>query len=119
MALTEYASINEIKRRIENDYEPFLVSPVGGWSDHCLYEWSDIEDILNTVPTVDLTDGRAKGVWLDLDENFETTRPPFATCSCCGGVSYVNILHLRDEVKILTNFCGHCGAELEYKGELK
>lgn len=116
MSLKKYASINEIKRRIENDCEPFLISPVGGRSDHCLYEWSDIEDILNTVPTVDLTDGRAKGAWLDLDENFKTTRPPFATCSCCGGVSYVDVLHLRDEVKILTNFCGQCGAELEYKG---
>lgn len=116
MALKEYASINEIKRRIENDCEPFLISPVGGRSDYCLYEWSDIEDILDTVPTVDLTDGRAKGEWLDLDENFETTRPPFATCSCCGGVSYVDVLHLRNETKILTNFCGQCGAELEYKG---
>lgn len=111
----EYASINEIKHRIEDDCEPFLISPVGGRSDYCLYEWSDIEDILDTVPTVDFTDGRAKGEWLDLDENFETTRPPFATCSCCDGVSYVNVLHLRDKVKILTNFCGYCGAELEYK----
>lgn len=116
MSLKEYASINEIKRRIEDDCEPLLISPVGGWSDHCLYEWSDIEDILNTVPTVDLADGRAKGEWLDLDENFDTIRPPFASCSCCGGVSYVSVLHLGNEVKILTNFCGYCGAKLEYKG---
>lgn len=61
-------------------------------------------------------DGRVKGEWFDLDENFDTIRPPFATCSCCGGVSYVNVLHLGDKVKILTNFCGYCGAELEYKG---
>lgn len=116
MSLKEYASIDEIKHRIEDDCEPFLISPVGGWSDHCLYEWSDIEDILNTVPTVDLTDGRAKGEWLDLHENFEITNLSFATCSCCGGVSYVNAFRLRDEVKILTSFCGQCGAELEYKG---
>ena len=116
MSLTEYASIDEIKRRIENDCEPFLVSPLSAWDGHCLYEKHDIMDILDTVPTVDLTDGRAKGEWLDLHENSEITNLSFAMCGCCGGVNYVNVLHLRDEVKILTNFCGQCGAELEYKG---
>lgn len=117
MALTEYASINEIKRRIEDDCEPFLISPITHRPCHCLYERSDIMDILDTVPTVDLTDGRAKGEWLDLHENSEITNLSFATCSCCGGVSYVNVFYLRDGVKTLTNFCGHCGAELEYKGD--
>lgn len=115
MALTEYASINEIKRRIEDDCEPFLISPITHRPCHCLYERSDIMDILDTVPTVDLTDGHAKGEWLDLHENAEITNLSFATCSCCGGVSYVNAFRLKDKV-ILTNFCGHCGAELEYKG---
>lgn len=115
MALTEYASINEIKRRIEDDCEPFLISPITHRPCHCLYERSDIMDILDTVPTVDLTDGRAKGEWLDLHENAEITNLSFATCSCCGGVSYVNAFRIKDKV-ILTSFCGKCGAELEYKG---
>lgn len=116
MSLKEYASIDEIKCRIENGCEPFFMSSVSAWGGHCLYERSDIMDILDTVPTVDLTDDHAKGEWLDLHENSEITNLSSATCGCCGGVNYVNVLHLRDEVKILTNFCGHCGAELEYKG---
>lgn len=116
MALTEYASINEIKRRIEDDCEPFLISPITHRPCHCLYERSDIMDTLDNVPTVGFITWRAKGEWLNLHENSEITNLSSATCGCCGGVNYVNVLHLRDEVKILTNFCGHCGAELEYKG---
>lgn len=116
MALTKYASIDEIRRRIENDCEPFFIDPISAWGGHCFYERSDIMDILDTVPTVGFVTWRAKGEWLDLHENSEITNLSFAMCGCCGGVNYVNVLHLRDEVKILTNFCGQCGAELEYKG---
>lgn len=115
MALTEYASIDEIKRRLEDDCKPFLVSPLSAWDGHCLYERSDIEDILNTVPTIDLTEGHAKGEWLDLDKNFETKHPPLAICSCCESANYVDVIRLKDKVRILTRFCGRCGAELEYK----
>ena len=115
MSLTEYASIDEIKRRLEDDCEPFLISPITHRPCHRLYEWSDIEDILNTVPTVDLTDSRAKGEWLDLDKNFETKHPPLAICSCCKSANYVDAIRLKDRVRILTRFCGYCGAELEYK----
>ncbi len=116
MSLTEYASIDEIKRRLEDDCEPFLISPITHRPCHRLYEWSDIMDILDTVPTFDFAVWRAKGEWLDLNENFEITNLSFATCSCCGGVSYVNAIRLKDKVRILTRFCGRCGAELEYKG---
>lgn len=103
MSLKEYASINEIKRRIEDDCEPFLISPVGGWSDHCLYEWSDIEDILNTVPTVDLTNGRAKGEWKYLDDNHDVHMPSSAMCSCCGARSWVGLTYVQIEWLLLKN----------------
>ena len=115
MSLTEYASIDEIKRCLEDACEPFLVSPLSAWNGHCLYEWYDIENILDTASTVDLTDSRAKGEWLDLDKNFETKHPPLAICSCCESANYVDAIRLKDKVRILTRFCGRCGAELEYK----
>lgn len=116
MSLKEYASIDEIKHRIENDCEPFLISPVGGRSDYCLYEWSDIEDILDTVPTVDLTDGRAKGEWLDLDDNRDVHLPSSAMCSCCKGKSWVGAYTCANRTVIIEKFCPKCGAKLKYKG---